>query len=80
MLYCFGQFLKGNQEDIRGTIMSLICSDIVNKWENFSMDDADMLGQEWFISFKNHAENLAEQFGDEEMKEKYPASWLLLNL
>ena len=80
--YCFNEFLKGSQNDLRGNIMSLICQDIANTYgESLLVDDeVPLTGQEWFEAFRSNAEILVKQYSQEDLEKYYPASFLLLQM
>ena len=76
--YCFGQFAKGHQTDLRGHIMALACKEIIGTTENLSTDAIHMTGQDWFDDFADYALNLREQIGTEELAKFHP--WLAMAL
>ena len=79
--YCFSEFLRGSQYDLRGHIMAQACEDIMLAWgEACVIDGTTFTGQDWFDEFRRNAESLAFQFSDEMLEKYYPASWLLLEL
>lgn len=80
--YCFSEFLKGNQTDLRGHIMAQLCQEISSMWGEALLINSfvPVNGQAWFDVFKENAEQLAQQFGEEELKTIYPASWRLLEM
>ena len=81
--YCFGEFLKGGQTDLRGHVMASVCRDISIGWgEGLLIDSVyqETTGQEWFDAFRGNAEEVQKQYGEEEIKALYPASRLLLQL
>lgn len=78
--YCFTEFLKGNQTDLRGQIMEQLCIDIMGNWGFGHHDVAYTTGQDWFDDFKESTKNLAEQYDEEELEKDYPASWILWKL
>lgn len=80
--YCFSEFLKGNQTDLRGHIMAQLCQEISNIWGETLLINSfvPVTGQAWFDVFKENAEQLAKQFSAEEMKTMYRASWILLEI
>ena len=78
--YCFEKFLEGGQDGLRGKIMEAACKDIISS-QGFGIEDVLYeTGQDWFHTFLENSGKLAEQYADEELKEKYPASWLLMEL
>lgn len=80
--YCFREFLKGGQNDLRGIIMAEVCDEIcLRLGEALIIDTPEpVTDQAWFDWFKSSAENLAAQCSDEEMQQCYPASWMLLQM
>lgn len=82
LYYCFSEFLKGNQTDLRGHIMAQLCQEISSMWGETLLIDSlvPVTGQSWFDYFKANAEQLAQQFDEEELKTMYPASWRLLEM
>lgn len=77
--YCFGQFLKGGQTDLRGHIMARACQDIAHSLgETLQEDSGAVTGQDWFDTFRGNVWDLAEQYDEKEMERLYPASWQLL--
>ncbi len=80
--YCFGEFLKGGQTDLRGAMMTEVCIQIMASWGEALVIDAlePVTGQDWFEEFKSSAQNLSEQMTDEELERMYPVSWLLLEM
>ena len=80
--YCFSEFLKGEQTDLRGHIMALVCQDISNAWGEALIIDGEnpSTGQGWFDEFRDNAEALAKQYSHEDLEKYYPASFLLLQM
>ena len=80
--YCFSEFLKGGQTDLRGHTMAIVCNDISTAWgEALAIDGtAPATGQGWFDEFRNNAETLAKQYSRENLEKYYPASFLLLQM
>ncbi len=80
--YCFRQFLQGEQTDLLGSIMAILCRDIAeNLGESPEPEDKTYAtGQEWFDAFRERAEKLRAEYTDTQMKESWPASWILLNM
>ena len=80
--YCFSEFLKGEQMDLRGHIMASVCNGIAEKWgESLIIDgNTPSTGQGWFDIFRNNAESLAEQYSTVDLEKYYPASFLLLQM
>lgn len=78
--YCFEEFLKGGQTDLRGKIMEQLCMDIMGSWGIAHHDVAYDTGQDWFEGFYENVMKLAEQYDDETLEKNYPAAWILLEL
>lgn len=80
--YCFNEFLKGNQNDLRGNIMSLICQDISNTYGEALLvaGEVPLTGQGWFDAFHSNAEILAKQYNHEDLEKYYPVTYLLLQM
>ena len=80
--YCFGQFLQGEQTDLRGSIMAVLCRDIAENLGEAPDPEgrAYATGQEWFDAFRERAEKLGAEYSDAQMKESCPASRLLLDV
>ena len=79
--YCFGEFLKSGQTDLRGQIMALACQDIMLAWgEGYAIDQDPITGQDWFDEFRENAESLSNQFSREDLEKSFPGSFLLLQL
>lgn len=80
--YCFNAFLQGQENDLRGQVMAYLCSEIMDSMgeplsENWSQPQ---LGKSWFETYCAHALTLLEKYRYDEILEKYPASWILLNV
>ncbi len=80
--YCFGQFFQGEQTDLRGSIMAILCRDIA---ENLGEDPEPQgktyaTGQEWFDAFRERAGKLRAECSDAQMEESWPASRILLDM
>lgn len=78
--YCFTEFLKGGQTDLRGKVMEQLCMDIMDSWGIPHHDVLYQTGQDWFDTFLENTKNLAAQYGTEELEKNAPASWILWNL
>lgn len=79
--YCFSEFLKGNQTNLRGHIMAQICRDIMDsRQEVYDVGDNFQTGQDWFDSFHAEAAQLAETSSPDALQCFYSAAWLLLNM
>ena len=69
--YCFREFAKGRQTDLRGHIMALACQDIIGKDEPMPGGNL-MTGQDWFDGFASHAQSLREELGEQEFSKFHP--------
>ena len=79
--YCFSEFLKGEQTDLRGHIMALACQDIMALWDESSTTNRDdMTGQHWFDIFKQSSLKLSEEKTEEDLEKHCPGAWLLLRM
>ena len=79
--YCFTEFLRGSQYDLRGHIMALACEDIMLAWgEAYTIDGTLFTGQDRFDEFRGNAENLAVQYSPEELEKNFPGAFLLLQM
>lgn len=79
--YCFSEFLKGGQTDLRGHIMALACQDIMALWqEPCGETEGYATGQQWFDRFQDTAIKLSGEKSEEELKASNPGAWLLLNM
>ena len=75
--YCFTEFLKGGQTDLRGHIMRAAIDDIAPEAQlNF---DAKT-GQEYFDAWKDAAISVGEQHNMEWIETHQPAIYLLLSM
>lgn len=85
--YCFARFEKGNETGLAGHIMMQVCADIAGGWDEALLElvcrmpeDGSLTGQFWYDAFKSNALGLMEQYTEMELAERYPASYLLLNM
>lgn len=79
--YCFKEFLKGGQTDLRGALMAELCRDIGGIYgEALLMDYEPENGQEWFEEFRANAEVLDNQYTRTELAQYYPMSYVLLEV
>lgn len=79
--YCFGQFLLGEQTDLRGHIMKSACEDIMESLGEPRLEDGVFAtGQDWFDEFRANAESLETRYDQEELEKNYPASWQLIQI
>ena len=80
--YCFKEFLKGGQTDLRGLLMAQVCQDIMEGFgEKLKLEDFEPAsGQEWFEAFRANAKFLGQDCEEEKLINSYPVSWLLLKM
>lgn len=80
--YCFRQFLQGDQTDLRGHVMALVCKEIAKNWgEELPVNDAASgTGQDWFDAVRENAEELTKQYDSSDLEKYYPVSWMLLQM
>jgi len=79
--YCFSEFLRGDQIDLRGHIMALACEEIMLLWgEAYTIDSVPFTGQDRFDAFRKNAESLADQFSPEDLEKSFPGAFLLLQM
>ena len=80
LLYCYKEFLKGGQTDLKGWIMALACQSIADAWGETPepLENAVLTGQDWFDGFFSYAFVLEKNHTPEEMAKDYPCSLLLL--
>ena len=79
--YCFGEFMEGGQTDLRGQIMASVCQDIMLGFGEAMLTDTEAAhGQEWFDIFYVIARSLEKRYTEEELKNDYPVSWLLVKM
>ncbi len=79
--YCFTEFLKGKQTDLRGHIMAIACQDIMEGWgETLTIDKTANTGQDWFDLFRSNAESTQTKYSPEELEKYYPAAGILLQM
>lgn len=72
--YCFREFSKGGQEDLRGQIMGELCRDILVRYGEAALLDLiePENGQEWFEEFRKNTERLRSNVGLERISEQFP--------
>lgn len=75
--YCFTLFEKGGQTGLEGHIMASACRDILG---TVDIDVLASTGQDWYDAFKESAEDLLSQKGEDYMKKNRPGSWILLQM
>ena len=80
--YCFTEFLRGGQIDLRGHIMALACQDIIPAMgeRKEPLDNVIMTGQDWFDGYYGCAQVLAQNQSPEDLEKYYPATFLLLQV
>ena len=80
LYYCFGEFLKGGQDDLRGQVMAVACQDIIAQWGEADLVEDDFAGQDWFDVFRREAWWLQEEMTDEQILQEHPAAWTLIHM
>ncbi len=60
--YCFSEFQKGDQTDLRGEIMAQVCRDILAEWGMAKVDFIYANGQAWFDQFQENSYEFVEQY------------------
>lgn len=81
--YCFKEFLKGGQTDLRGHIMKSVCKEISKGYGEELVvlgDDELKNGQEWFDALCETAEDLEEQYGSEALADKNSVLRMLIGM
>lgn len=79
--YCFKEFLKGGQTDLRGALMAELCRDIGGIYGEALLTDYEPVnGQAWFEELWANAEALDSQYNRKELAEYYPMSYLLMEM
>ena len=82
--YCFQQFLKGNQTDLKGYLMMLACRSIIDEWYDIDVETQTFsTGQQWFDSYQILAEEkyksyISSNYGY--FKRWHPAAWHLIEV
>ena len=80
--YCFSALLSGGQLALRNRIMASACHEIAVQWgdELLMIASSDASNSEWFVEYQERAMHLSGQYSEEEFREMYPASWILLQM
>ena len=79
--YCFREFLKGGQTDLRGLLMARACQEIMTGIGDDLLSETDpATGQEWFNAYYAVAKSREERYTQEEIKVNYPVSRMLLEM
>ena len=79
--YCFREFLKDGQTDLRGLLMANVCQEIMHGLGETLLTEVEpATGQEWFDAFCSMALSRGERYTEEELKQDYPASRLFLQM
>lgn len=61
--YCIAEFMKGNQTDLRGHIMALVCEELLQSKGAIPVDAGTASnGQEWFDTLIAHGSNLVKPY------------------
>ena len=77
--YCYGEFLKGGQEDMRGYAMAIVCKEIIGG-EAVKSDWFTLPAQQWFDAYLDHVLNLRTRISEAEIKAHYPMAWVLYEM
>lgn len=75
--YCFGEFLKGGQTDLRGHVMRALIDTLAPE---LALNLAANTGQEYFDAVRQAAERTYLANGEEWMKENMPQGWILIRM
>lgn len=80
--YCMNRFLQGDETGLKGHVMMSVCETIAEEWgeELLTGDVTPATGQDWFAAVRAHAEELSEQYEDQELEKYYPVSYILLKM
>ncbi len=79
--YCFDEFLRGGQTDLRGHIMAQACLDIMAEWgEEYAADRLIFTGQDWFKDFERNTRILANKLTGEDMQNSHPGAYILFQM
>nr|WP_246542831.1 M56 family metallopeptidase [Fusibacter paucivorans] len=75
--YIFSEFLKGGQIGLKGRLMRIVMDDLI---ANDGMPIAAESGQAYFNTWREHGQNKLSAIGEDEMRERYPKSYLMLTM
>ncbi len=76
--YCFGEFLKGEQTDLRGHIMAVACREILKNHEELIVSgEGFMTGQDWFDAYEAAVEELYSEMNLEDFEKLYRGAYIL---
>lgn len=75
--YIFSEFLKGGQTGLKGRLMWIVMDDLI---AGEGMPMAAESGQEYFDAWREHGQKKLSSIREEEMRENYPKSYLMLTM
>ena len=79
--YCFKEFTKGGQKDLRGFLMASFCRDIMSGFGEDMMADMESAnGQEWFDILYQIAGSMEQRYTEDEMQNDYPIFQMVLEV
>lgn len=75
--YIFSEFIKGSQTGLKGRLMWIVMDDLI---AGEGMPMAAESGQEYFDAWREHGQKKLSSIGEDEMRENYPKSYLMLTM
>lgn len=75
--YIFSEFIKGGQTGLKGRLMWIVMDDLI---AGEGMPMAAESGQEYFDAWREHGQKKLSSIGEDEMRENYPKSYLMLTM
>lgn len=75
--YVFSEFLKGGQTGLKGHLMWIVMDDLIG---GESIDLTADNGQEYFDAWREQGQKKLSSIGEDEMRENYPKSYLMLTM
>lgn len=75
--YIFSEFIKGDQTGLKGRLMWIVMDDLI---AGEGMPMAAESGQEYFDAWREHGQKKLSSIGEDEMRENYPKSYLMLTM
>lgn len=82
LVYCFREFLAGRGQGLYGAIMECACQDIMRAW-GMQQEEVECVyggAEEWFDLMAYQAANVRLKYTPQELKETFPAWYLLLEI
>jgi len=73
----FSEFLKGGQTGLKGHLMWIVMDDLIG---GESIDLTADNGQEYFDAWREQGQKKLSSIGEDEMRENYPKSYLMLTM